>query len=70
MANEGLVGAILLALGGAVLFFALTIVLYTSKSTNFVPDAIFLPVFFSFIGFLVFGLGLSLILQTGKSDTK
>ena len=67
MANEGAaVGALLLGVGGAILFA----LLYTIIAPSYDNSAYRLPVngvvFFSFIGFLVLGIGLWLIVQAGK----
>jgi hypothetical protein len=69
MAYEALRGAVLLALGGTILFGLLYTVLYSM--THNVPEfpvTIFLVV--SFIAFVSLGLGLSLIIQSGKTETK
>lgn len=69
MAYEGLRGAILLAVGGTILFGLLYTVLYsTSHNVAEFPVQIFLVV--SFLAFVSLGLGLSLIVQSGKTETR
>ena len=66
MPNEGMTGALLLAIGGTILLG----VMYTII-TSVYPDESLVPfgivAIFGFIGFLGFGLGLSLIAQTKKT---
>jgi len=61
-------GAFVLAIGGGLLFEALYDLLqvYSGRygSPSFGSDAI------SFIGFLFIGIGLWLVVQSGKSETK
>jgi hypothetical protein len=68
MANEGLGGALLLSIGGTILFSLLYNIITTSTSVNerysILPIAIL--VIFSFVGFLFVGMGLSLIAESGK----
>ena len=62
----GIIGAIVLAVGGFILFSLLfTIAMYIRGnmiSSGLEP--------FSFIGFLFFGIGLWLIVQSGRAETK
>jgi len=68
MANEGLGGAFLLGVGGTILFYSLYVLLWDTIHDMSMP---LLPMlFFSFIGFLIFGIGLMLIVQSGKPETK
>lgn len=71
--DVGLLGAFVLAIGGAILFEALYVLLQTYSgqygspnmgSPSLPSDA------FGFIGFLFVGIGLWLIVQSGKPETK
>jgi hypothetical protein len=73
MDSKGLLGALLLAFGGTILFLLYYIFFQLGYSHVYYPaipslDPVF--VIFSFIGFFVFGLGLWLIVQSGKTETK
>jgi hypothetical protein len=61
MANEGLGGTFLFAML-YVLFYSIN---YRNQTFSIIPY-----LFFSFFGFLVFGLGLWLITLSGKPDSK
>jgi hypothetical protein len=73
MDYKGLLGVLLLAIGGTVLFMLYYIFFQMGYSQVYFPAYPSLnPVLivFSFLGFLVFGLGLLLIVQGGKTETK
>ena len=69
MANEGLVGAFLIGVGGTILFSLLYNIITTSTLANerygLLPVQII--VILSFLGFLATGIGLWLIVESGKS---
>ena len=69
MANEGLGGAFLFAVGGTILFAMLFLYFYSlnyrSQTFSIEPYLIF-----SFFGFLILGLGLWLIAKDRKPETK
>jgi hypothetical protein len=69
MANEGLGGAFLLAVGGTILF-AMLYVLNVPDYRIQTSASISAYIIFSFFGFFILGLGLWLIAQSGKSETK
>jgi len=70
MANErAAVGALLLGVGGAILFALLDIIVsnfYENNNGNNIPP---FPIVIigSFIGFAILGFGLALIVQSGKT---
>jgi hypothetical protein len=68
MANEGLVGAFLLGVGGTILFSLLYNIITTSTlaSERYGLLPIQIIVIFSFLGFLATGIGLWLIAESGK----
>ena len=68
MTNEGAGGALLLAVGGTFLFYSLYLLLWDTFHDVYMP--LLAMLFLSFIGFLIFGLGLWQIVQAGKSNTK
>ena len=71
MANQGLGGAALFAIGGTILFL-LSIVFLSNASSNSgipFPMAAFLSVII-FIGFLTLGLGLWIIIEAGIRGAK
>ena len=69
MANEGLGGAFLLGVGGTLLFYSLYVLLWDTFHSN-LSNPLLVMLFLSFIGFLIFGIGLRLIVQSGKPETK
>ncbi len=71
MANEGLGGAFLLAVGGTILFAMLYLqFVFLPTYRNQSPGSMIFYLIFSFFGFFVLGLGLWLIAQSGKTETK
>ncbi len=63
----GILGALVMAIGGAILFYFL----YESTTAyfqNIFPNADALVAFLGFMSFLFLGLGLLLIIQSGKKD--
>ena len=69
MANEGLGGAFLLGVGGTILFYSLYVLLWDGFHDN-LSNPLLVILFLSFLGFLIFGIGLWLIVQSGKPDSK
>jgi hypothetical protein len=69
MANEGLGGAFLLAVGGTILFYSLYVFLWDSFH-NVLSMPVFETSLYTFIGFLIFGIGLWQIVKAGKPETK
>jgi hypothetical protein len=63
----GILGAFMMAIGGAILFYFLY-KLTTIYFQNFLPSADQLVAFLGFISFLFLGLGLLLIVQSGRKD--
>jgi hypothetical protein len=71
MANEGLGGAFLLAVGGTILFAMLYVLNVLLPNYNYQTSAsIGGYIGFSFLGFFILGLGLWLIALSVKSETK
>ena len=68
MGNEGVGGAFLLAVGGTILFAMLLVFLQSYRYQS--PGSMIFYLIFSFFGFFILGLGLWLIAQSGKSETK
>jgi uncharacterized membrane protein len=71
MANEGLGGAFLFAVGGTILFamlYVLNVLLPDYRYQTFASISSY--IIFSFFGFFILGLGLWLIAQSGKSEIK
>jgi hypothetical protein len=68
MANQGLGGAFLLGVGGTILFYSLYQLLWDTIHDMSMP--LLAMLFLSFIGFLIFGIGLWLIVQSEKTETK
>jgi hypothetical protein len=66
MVPKGIVGAIIFAVGGAILFYLLYIISWEANH-----DYLYLPtlllIVFSFIGFLIVGIGFWQILTSSKS---
>ena len=65
-AAMGILGAFLMAIGGAILFYFM----YNLTINNFenvLPSADLLVTFLGFISFLFLGLGLLFIVQSGRS---
>jgi hypothetical protein len=69
MTNEGVGGAIVLAVGGTILFYSLYVFLWDSFH-NVLSMPIFETLVYTFIGFLILGLGLWFIVQSRKPETK
>jgi hypothetical protein len=69
MVSKGLRGALLIGVSGTILFYVLYVILWDS-----LRDILYMPIWetllFSFIGFLIFGLGLWQIVEAGKPETK
>jgi tetrahydromethanopterin S-methyltransferase subunit D len=63
----GILGAFLMAIGGAVLFYFLY-ELTTNYFQGLLPSPEALVAFLGFTSFLFLGLGLFLIIQSGKKD--
>ena len=71
MANEGLGGAFLLAVGGTILFAMLYVLNVLLPDYRYQTSAsIGSYIIFSFVRFLILGLGLWLIVKDGKIETK
>jgi len=71
MGNEGLGGAFFLAVGGTILFAMLYLItVYLPAFRDLSSGSIIFYLIFSFFGFFILGLGLWLIAQSGKSETK
>jgi hypothetical protein len=73
MKYKGLFGAFLLAIGGTIIFLLYYVFFQMGYSHVYYPaypaiDPVF--IIFSFLGFFVFGLGLWLIVLSGKAETK
>jgi len=67
MALRGIVGSILVAVGGMLLFVALYLVLYTVLYQYFYPTpGLAGAIFFGFIGFWLVAYGLSLTIKSTK----
>ena len=64
---SGILGAFAMAVGGAILFYFL-FTLDTTHFQNFLPSAEQLVAILGFISFLFLGLGLLLIVQSGRRD--
>jgi hypothetical protein len=69
MTNEGAVGALILAVGGTILFYSLYVLLWDAFH-NSLSMPLLAILFLSFIGFLILGVGLWYIVQSGKPETK
>ena len=69
MISKGLQGALLIGVSGTILFYMLYVILWDSFH-----DILYMPIWetllFSFIGFIIFGLGLWQIVETGNPKTK
>jgi len=63
----GILGAFVMAIGGAILFYFLY-KLTTNYFQNFLPSPDSLVALLGFISFLFIGLGLLLIVQSGRKD--
>jgi hypothetical protein len=71
MGYGGLDGAFLFAVGGTILFAMLYVLNVLLPNYNYQTSAsIGLFIGFSFLGFLILGLGLWLIVEDGKVETK
>lgn len=69
MSIKGLVGALVFAIGGAILFASLfEFGRYVSGRTGMLSAQSFAV--FGFFGFLILGIGLWLIVQDGKPELK
>jgi membrane-bound metal-dependent hydrolase YbcI (DUF457 family) len=69
MTDEGLGGALLIGIGGTILFvlyyeFMSNVYSHVFAGTTF--DPVIIVIIFSFLGFMILGLGLGLIVQSGK----
>jgi len=67
--SKGLRGALLIGVSGMILFYMLYVILWDSFH-----DILYMPIWetllISFIGFIIFGLGLWQIVEASKSETK
>ena len=66
---EAFRGAILLGIGGTILFSLYYLIsMLTNLNNDNSPSAFPMVITLSFIGFVTIGLGLALILQAGRKD--
>jgi ABC-type Mn2+/Zn2+ transport system permease subunit len=73
MEYKGLLGALLLAIGGTILFLLYYVFFQMGYSHVYYPGIPAIDpvlIIFSFLGFFVFGIGLWLIVQSGKAETR